>query len=113
MPSPISSSDGQWFRAEPGTPATRRWIDEHVLIYEGSPRTKHVTTNLIVDVDDAAGTAEAQSYVTVLQALPDFPLQPIFSGRYQDRFERVDGEWRWRERRVLADLYGDTSRHRR
>jgi 3-phenylpropionate/cinnamic acid dioxygenase small subunit len=105
--------DGQWFRAEPGAPATLRWIDEHVLTYEGSPRTKHVTTNLIVDVDDAAGTAEAQSYVTVLQALPDFPLQPIFSGRYRDRFERVDGEWRWRERRVLADLYGDTSRHRR
>ena len=47
----------------------------------------------------------------MLQALPELPLQPIFSGRYRDRFERVDGDWRWTERRVLGDLYGDVSHH--
>ena len=38
-------------------------------------------------------------------------MQPIFAGRYQDRFEHVDGTWVWRVRAVLGDLYGDTSHH--
>ncbi len=102
---------GVWHKAEPGAAGVRKYIDEHVLTYDGSPRTKHVTTNLILEVDEAAGTATAEAYVTVFQALPDFPLQAIFSGRYRDRFERVDDDWRWTERRVLGDLYGDVSRH--
>ncbi|MNG11891.1 hypothetical protein D3C84_954620 [compost metagenome] len=47
----------------------------------------------------------------MLQALDDFPLQPIASGRYLDRFARIEGEWcfTWREYRL--DLSGDLSRH--
>ena len=30
---------------------------------DGTPRTKHVTTNLMIDVDDGAGTATAKSMV--------------------------------------------------
>jgi SnoaL-like domain len=102
---------GQWHRAGPGAEATRRWIDECVYLYDGRPGTKHLTTNLTVEVDEEAGTAVAQSYITVLQALPDFPLQPIFAGRYRDRFTRVDGRWRWARREVIGDLYGDVSHH--
>jgi 3-phenylpropionate/cinnamic acid dioxygenase small subunit len=102
---------GQWHRAGPGAAAARQWIDDNVQLYDGQPRTKHVTTNVVVAVDEDAGTAIASAYVTVFQALPDFPLQPIFSGRYSDRLARIDGEWRWTERRVLNDLYGDISRH--
>lgn len=102
---------GAWHKAEPGAEGVRRYLDEHVITYDGSPRTKHVTTNLVIDVDEAAGVATASSYVTVLQAAPDLPLQPIFAGRYRDRFERVDGDWRWLERRVIGDLYGDVSHH--
>ena len=54
----------------------------------GTPHTKHLVTNLVIDVDDVAGTASARSYFTVLQSLPDFPLQPIIAGRYRDDFER-------------------------
>ena len=61
--------------------------------------------------DEDAGTATATAYVTIFQALPDFPLQPIFAGRYQDRLTRIGGVWHWTERRVLNDLYGDISRH--
>lgn len=46
-----------------------------------------------------------------VQAAPNFPMQPVFGGRYKDRFERVDGVWVWRERKVISDLRGDTSRH--
>lgn len=44
-----------------------------------------MTTNLGIEVDEAGGTAVARSYFTALQALPDLPLQPIVSGRYDDR----------------------------
>ena len=33
---------------------------------DGTPKTKHVITNVIVDVDEAAGTATSRSYFTVL-----------------------------------------------
>lgn len=102
---------GQWHRADPGSAAARRWIDDHVHLYDGQTRTKHVTTNVVVDVDEKAGTATTSAYVTVFQALPDFPLQPIFSGRYQDRLARLGDAWWFMERRVLGDLYGDVTRH--
>ncbi len=66
---------------------------------------------MIVDVNEDAGTATASAYVTIFQALPDFPLQPIFSGRYSDRLTRIDGTRDRTERRVINDLYGDISRH--
>ncbi|GAB3967999.1 nuclear transport factor 2 family protein [Actinoallomurus acanthiterrae] len=85
-----------------------------VIVYDdGTPRTQHVTTNLAIEVDEEAGTATARSYVTVLQAVSDLPLQPIAAGRYQDRFERRDGRWRFVERRVRIRLVGDVSRHLR
>ena len=102
-----------WYKAAPGAEGVLAFLDEHVLLYDGLPCTKHVTTNLVVDVDEDEQTATASSYVTVFQALPDFPLQPILLGRYKDRFERVDGVWRWRARQVIGDLRGDTSRHTR
>ena len=78
---------------------------------DGTPRTKHVTTNLVIDADEDAGTASARSYFTVLQQVDDFPLQAIIAGRYHDQFERVDGEWRLTERIIFCDLIGDISHH--
>lgn len=85
-----------------------------VHVYEdGTPRTKHVTTNIHIEVDDAGATAVARSYVTVFQALPDLPLQPIVAGRYRDLFACDDGAWHFVERRFTTDLVGDVSRHLR
>jgi hypothetical protein len=80
---------------------------------DGTPRTKHVTTNVAIEVDEEAGTAVSRAYFTVLQALPGMALQPIVSGRYRDRFERYDGQWRFAERRVRVDLADDVSHHLR
>ncbi|RAY11706.1 nuclear transport factor 2 family protein [Actinomadura craniellae] len=91
-----------------------KMLRDTVIVYaDGTPRTRHVTTNLAIEVDEETGTATARSYFTVLQALPDLPLQPIVAGRYRDRFERCDGQWRFLERCVLPDLVGDVSRHLR
>jgi 3-phenylpropionate/cinnamic acid dioxygenase small subunit len=79
---------------------------------DGTPRTKHVVTNPIIEVDEAAGTASCRSYYTVLQQTDDLPLQPIVAGRYHDRFQRVDGEWRYVFRDYsLMDMVGDVSHH--
>jgi hypothetical protein len=102
---------GQWHRADPGAPATRKWIDDRVLTYDGSPRTQHCTTNLIVEVDPSGHLATARSYVTVMQAVDGFPLQAVLGARYLDRFELVEGEWLWRQRGVETLVRGDTSRH--
>ena len=79
----------------------------------GTPRTKHVITNLVVDVDEASGTATARSYFTVVQARPDFQLQPVIAGCYHDRFVHVDDEWRFADRQIIPDLIGDLSHHLR
>lgn len=84
-----------------------------VLLYDGIPRTKHVTTNLAADVDEERDAATARSYFTVLQATDELPLQPIVAGRYEDRFARVEGKWRFSERIIYMDLQGDLSRHLR
>ncbi|MFK4793542.1 nuclear transport factor 2 family protein [Sphingobium sp. ZW T5_29] len=85
----------------------------HVRIYPcGTPRTKHVISNPIVEVDEDAGTATCRSYYTVFQATPDLPLQAICAGRYHDAFVQVDGQWQFSERDYsLLDLVGDLSQH--
>lgn len=82
-------------------------------IYEhtGTPCTRHVTTKVIIELDEENNSAEARSYFTVFQALEDFPLQPVMAGRYHDRFERIDGKWRFSSRQIVPELYGDLSRH--
>ena len=85
---------------------TRRYPDN------GTPHTKHVTTNLIVDVDEAAGTATGRAYFTVFQAVPGaLALQPIIAGRYRDAFARRDGEWRFTRRHMIVDLVGELGHH--
>ena len=79
---------------------------------DGSLRTKHVITNPIIEVDEQSGTATCRSYYTVFQQTATLPMQPIVSGRYHDRFERVGGVWRFAERDyTLVDLIGDVSGH--
>jgi 3-phenylpropionate/cinnamic acid dioxygenase small subunit len=85
----------------------------HVRLYPcGTPRTKHVITNPIIELDEEAGTATCRSYYTVFQATPDLPLQAICAGRYDDAFVRVEGIWNFSQRDYsLLDLIGDVSQH--
>jgi len=81
---------------------------------DGTPRTRHVTTNVVIHVDDSGDVALATSYVTVFHKPDDVAaLQPIFAGRYHDEFRRVGGAWRFARRTKIADLMGDLSSHLR
>jgi 3-phenylpropionate/cinnamic acid dioxygenase small subunit len=79
------------------------------LYEDGTPRTKHSITN--VNIQLAGDQATASCYVTVFQQTDVLPLQPIASGRYVDRFERVDGTWRFADRLITGFLLGDRSQH--
>lgn len=76
----------------------------------GTPRTHHIATNLLIE-DDGPGRARAHSYILVVQHAEGFPLQPITAGDYLDRFAKTGGSWRFTERKVGNDLFGDMSHH--
>jgi 3-phenylpropionate/cinnamic acid dioxygenase small subunit len=81
----------------------------NVVHADGTLRTKHVTTNPIIEIDD--DTATVRSMYTVLQQTDELPLQPIIAGRYHDRFARLDGAWAFTQRRFFVDLVGDLRHH--
>ena len=84
---------------------TRRYED-------GTPRTKHVMTNVMVDVADDGETASSRSYFTVLQAVPgQFALQPVIAGRYRHTYARMDDRWEVATMHITIDLVGDLGHH--
>jgi len=78
---------------------------------DGTLRTRHLATNVRIEIDEAEDSATARSYFVVLQATPKLPFQAIVGGRYEDRFERIDGQWRFADRLVLVDQIGDMKEH--
>ena len=84
---------------------TRRYED-------GTPRTKHLMTNVMVDVADDGETASSRSYFTVLQAVPgELALQPVIAGRYRHTYIRLDGRWEVATMHITIDLVGDLGHH--
>ena len=78
---------------------------------DGTPRTLHQTTNVIIEMAEGGQDATARSCFAVFQQTEHLPLQPIVAGRYHDRFHRVAGVWWFAERRMFVDLTGDLSQH--
>ncbi len=105
----IQAAPGMTFE---GAEQVKGLYDSATRLYDdGTPRTRHVTTNVAVEVDENAGTATARSYYTVFQQTEELPLQPIIAGHYHDTFHRVDGEWCFDTREMFVDLTGDLSHH--
>jgi len=104
----LSGPDGKAFAH--GANEVSSFFRSNTLLYDGSPRTKHLVTNIVVD--ESALTARS-SYV-VLQSVSGFPLQPIIAGRYHDAFECDEhAQLRFKDRRFFVDLEGDLSHHLR
>jgi len=113
-----------------GAAAVADFYRNTVQLHDGSPRTKHLVLNLLLEdpapaggaVDtavDGDGDGDGQRAVVrssylVLQGVGGHPLQPIITGRYRDTFVRhPDHGWRWERRQFFVDLMGDLSRHLR
>jgi len=91
-----------------GATEARTTYDGVIIYDDGTPQTLHQITNVTVQVDGV--TARAGSCFTVLQVTGQ-GLHPILAGEYHDRFECVDGLWRFTERIFDPRLFGDLSRH--
>jgi 3-phenylpropionate/cinnamic acid dioxygenase small subunit len=96
--------------ARQGTAEVRRMLDP-IILYDGVPRTRHVVSNLQIDVVSAE--ARSRCDFTVLQEMGGLPLQPILAGRYHDAFIRTDDAWWFADRLVLPDLTGTLRYHYR
>ena len=95
-----------------GVSRVRQMYEMATRLYEdGTPKTKHFTTNVRLLVDETAGTANGSAYYCVTQATPDLPLQIIVTGHYRDTFHRIDGAWWFDTRTMFVDQIGDTSHH--
>jgi hypothetical protein len=95
--------------------------DGIILYADGTPRTRHLVTNTIIEVDEPAGRATARSYNTTLQQVPGRGIEIIATARYFGTFVCAEGTWRFSERvirhsslnGVHRDFIGDMSRHTR
>jgi hypothetical protein len=85
----------------------------------GKPLIAHIGTNAQINVAKNGKTATAVSLRTGIQGVigvpgvTDFPLQPIFVIRYDDTFEKVDGEWRFKTTQLTSLIRGNTTYHTR
>jgi hypothetical protein len=95
------------------SPEQVRAVYRNVILYEdGTPRTRHLMTNVTVDIDDGGVEASSSCTFTVLQGVvPGEPIETILSGRYLDQFAKGPHGWYFTDRLFHADLIGDQSRH--
>ena len=95
-----------------GSPGVRKLYNMATKIYEdGTPKTRHNTSNVQLHINEAEGTARSTSYYSVTQATPDLPLQVIVTVHYKDTFHRLDGVWWFDSRTMFVDQVGDVSHH--
>jgi hypothetical protein len=87
-----------------GREAVEHFYTEQVVTYDnGRPMTRHLITNHSIEFDEERTSAEARCYFTVLQRPPAEPYQIVVGGQYFDRFEKVDGEWRFASKVIQVD----------
>lgn len=103
----------------PGTGTNARGPKEAERIFARSlkyhedhtPQTMHLVGNVTIDMEPSAIAATAHSYTAVFQGTSRLALQVILTASYQDAFEKIDGQWRFRERVVSFIHQGDTTEH--
>lgn len=108
----VLESEGTAMRTQ-GAAAIARQYHETTRCYPdtGTPKTKHVITNVWTEVDEAAGSARSRAYYTVFQATETLPLQPVITGHYHSEYRCVGGEWRIVRHVFFVDQVGDLSQH--
>jgi ketosteroid isomerase-like protein len=97
-----------------GKDGVAKQLAKNLQVYtDGTPRTAHVTTNTVLDIQERKGQASAVSCLTIYQQDRErnFPLQPIAVGRYYDTFKHKNGQWHFSLRELVITLAGDLSHH--
>jgi len=94
------------------TPGYGDILTEIVQVYPdtGNLKTRHLCTNIMIDFDDD-DHARCRSCFVVFQATDTLPLQPVMTGRYHSRMDKIEGQWQFAEQRYEVGLVGDLSAH--
>ncbi|MEX1009325.1 MAG: nuclear transport factor 2 family protein [Acidimicrobiia bacterium] len=109
-------ADATWRSAATGkvlrSPEEIRAVYDRIMLYDGTPKTQHLMSNLTIDLVEGADGATGRCYYTVLQGLDaGEPIQTIVAGRYIDRYRRGSDGWQFADRLFIVDLPGGQSRH--
>jgi len=64
------------------------------------PNARHFMTNIAISIEDLA--AKSRSYVQITTSDPK-GVRVLFTGQYDDTLNKVDGQWKFRERRGIPD----------
>lgn len=80
-----------------------RPVYEQLVASGNGSRTKHLLTNLTVEVQPGATAASSRCYWSVLRSDTDNRLSITLSGQYIDRFAKVDGRWCFADRLITTD----------
>lgn len=68
------------------------------------PNSYHVMTSIAVDVTGPDSAIAWSRWTFVVNE--DGQPQPLRAGRYEDELVRIGGEWKFKRRRVIADMTG-------
>ena len=76
------------------------WAAATLAALKGMRRTAHALSNMLITLD--GDTAQAETYCTAYHEIegPEGPIEMVVGGRYLDRLEKRDGDWR----RLPTDL---------
>ena len=103
---------GRWFMVDqPGSRPVQDWINEHIVLYDGLPLTRHEVTNLVVDEGVTPDEAAFRCYVAIWQHLPSELPRLLAHARFRGTFDSLSRAWHWREHRMSVDYAGDLSTH--
>ena len=73
--------------------------------FAGDHIYRHMITNIHITVDEEAGTAEAEAFFFVLHVDKGTPPLIRGGGRYNDKFNKSGGVWRFVAKRLVYDWY--------
>jgi 3-phenylpropionate/cinnamic acid dioxygenase small subunit len=81
-----------------GKDAIREWLRTNHVPHK---RGKHLTTNVVIDVDGNRAHCEADF---LFLNFVDGQITPAFTGRYTDDFVKADGRWLFERRDVVISV---------
>ena len=82
------------------------FIEWVIPLLEGMEQTMHFLGNQLIELDEDCCGARSETYFEAYHRIPHEGAEPqdvIVAGRYVDRFEAREGQWRIRDREVIYD----------
>ncbi len=91
-----------------GPQNAQAWARATLAALKGMLRTQHAISNLLVEIQ--GDQAHAETYCHAYHELdgPDGRREMVVGGRYLDRLEQRDGEWRIAQRTYVMDWNRNT-----